>query len=132
MTELDPDLIVPLVRTVAREVARRYPNQVEVGDVEGALYVYLYENQARHVELYEESATDEDFLAQVRVYLVKRGHTFATDELQASNGEPEGNYKYPLWRLKDALPEIFQPWWVMTRPCVVRPRLRPQVGDWLS
>lgn len=108
MRELDPDIIVPMVKSISTRVARRYPRQVEAADVEGHLYLFVYSNRKSLFRAQDESETEEDFKLKVGSTLEKEAHKFATSELtDASSNDPEFSYRYPTWRIKSLLPDAF-------------------------
>lgn len=104
---LNPDVLLPMVRTIAASVARQYPAYVTQEDTEGHLWVWIYEKKSTLIKLVEDDP--HNWQAKIASTLRKVASDYCAREKAAVEGySVEDLYRYTIPKIKALLPDIFE------------------------
>ena len=123
---LDYDAIVPIVKKVASDVTSKFPSYVQVGDTEGALYVWLLKNRNWIEELEEEAV-------KAKIYPLMRKAAYAHCDAEKATAEGyalEDVYRYSATKIRALLQDAldYEDWQSFGARGDGQPRATPQAN----
>lgn len=103
---LNYDVIHPMVKRVAASTSRNYPPYVEPQDVEGHLWVWIYDKRSTLIKLVEDDP--HDWQAKIASTLRKVASDYCAKEKAAVEGySTDDLYRYSVPKIKTLMPDVF-------------------------
>lgn len=103
---LDPNVFLPMIKNVARSVARQFPPYVTSDDCEQHLTVWLYEKRASVLKAVEESPSDWE--PKIASTMRKVAFDYCAREKADTEGySVDDLYRYSVPKIKSLLEDVF-------------------------